>query len=370
MLTVIAVDLGPRRVRLCKWDAAQAVARSLPARPPAGAWIDWLRAIDAPPRHEIVFRCTNADVLHDTASDEPEARNMPVPAALREAVSETARSGGARWIRFISGGATSDPAMAAARHLADRTRWTSLLSVERDDGVFRIGLQDRRGKVGAYVAIPALVEDELNDHERSPLTRTAAELLQRPIRADESTDASASKRDTRGLICLGDGAEDWGTMLSRALERSTREFFAKQLLIPPNPETWPLLGMMIAPIELHFHRDLVGQTLTAAELRSAFADLMDAACDAITREGFDLDDAESTRWIEPPDETGGEWTELEALLAGAKRAAANEPTESGLRPADSADAEQRFPLHALHVHSIIRPTAPDWAIDIAPPLIS
>ncbi len=356
MLTVVAIDLGPRRVRLCKWDGMQAVARAMPARPPADAWSDWLRAIDAPPRHEIVFRCTNKTFLIDYARHEQPERAMP--SMLREAVNAAARSAGARWVRFIGGGVESDPGMAAARHLADRTRWTSLLSVERDDGFVRVGLQDRRGTIASYVTLPAQVDAGAKQEVASPLVDTVIKLMHRPITNDAPVVASETHRDTRGLVCLGDGAHEWSRPLVQTMGTTP-------LMVPPNPETWPLLGLMIAPIELQFRREMEDRRMTVAELRAAFVELMDAACDAITREGYDLDDAESSRLIDAAECDNGGPINFETVLAHSPLAKMAE-TPNGA--AQSANAT-RLSVRALCVRSIIRPTAPDWPIDVAPPLI-
>ncbi len=328
MLDLIAIDVGAARVRLCRWDGREARALEVELAKPDAGWRHWLSELGITGAHEVVFRCT-----HPEWSAEFD----------RDRVGEFARAAGGRWLRFLTSSATSNPGLAAARYLADRTRWTSLVSVEQDGADVHVGLQDRRGRMGGFMTLRA--GDLATD---SAVSKAAREMMQasvvKNVNASEGVMRPAAG-DRRGLVCLGDAAERWGPVIAETLS-------CTHALVPTNAESWPLLGMLIAPIELEFEQDMAGREMTVSELRGEFVGLMDIAGDAITREGYDLDDAESTRHVvlEGPREEGGAEVDLESLIAAGRE----------------READRKHPVRSIRVRSVVYPPRPDWPVDVAP----
>lgn len=150
-----------------------------------------------------------------------------------------------------------------------------------------------------------------------------------------------------GVICIGDRVSEWGAELEAA-------GIGCELMIPPRPESWGLVGMMIAPIEMTFSKAVHETALTIPELRMEFVGLMDAACDAITREGYDLDDADSTRFVR---------------VSGDRNAVEFEELVRSMMARGSAE-NQTVSVESIRVYSVVQPPTPEWGLDAAPELRS
>lgn len=347
-MDLISIDINREFVTLGKWDGRLAAVMRRPVCPPEQGWIDWLRRLGAADRHEAVFRCTHPDLI-DRCS--------------REVVTNIADKAGCRWLRYLSNVPISDAGLAAARYLANQTRWTKVISIEVCGRLVRLGGQDRRGRIHRFVERPL----SSNENPESPATIEIASEQFRPNLPNEiaEPDTIRTEESHAGLICLGDHATRWGPIIAGNLGTAN-------LMIPPNADAWPALGMMIAPIEQCFTRELGGISLGAIELRTAFAVLMDEAFERVTREGYDLDDAESRRMVAfaANGEAQAVQIELECLL-DAKRRQHEWNEELQARYVDASDSSgMRFTsLKSLLVSVTIFPPTPDWPIDVAPPLI-
>lgn len=153
--------------------------------------------------------------------------------------------------------------------------------------------------------------------------------------------------ETSGLICLGDSADHWAEAAARALQTT-------DLLVPGNPESWPVLGMLLAPIELEFEKSLRHADLSIQQLRAGFVELMDEAMDAVTREGYDLDDTESVRLVRKAAPNGAApEVEFEKLVSASH-------TDSGAIIQG---------IESIRLQVTITPPVPDWPGDVAPPMI-
>ncbi|HWL94097.1 MAG TPA: hypothetical protein VNT79_11240 [Phycisphaerae bacterium] len=298
---------------------------------PRDAWPHWIAQLGVDSPHEVVFRVT-----HPAWQEECGAG-----AALR-----WGRAAGARGLRHMGTSPISDPGLAAARHLANRTQWTSLVSVERDDQAWRAALQDRRGDIVEFLQWQV---DEFSE----PIRAATRRLF--------DVDSAATSGGQCGLVCLGDSANDWGPLLAEAIG-------TPETLIPEHPESWPLLGMFLSPILLEFIT-VVPERASIADLRAAFARLMDEASDAITREGFDLDDADCTRHVRFRN-GGGEQSEMqfEKLVNPAMGSSPREDHSPGCGGEIASMNLNAAAIESVIVRAVIHPAAPDWPVDIAPPL--
>lgn len=154
-----------------------------------------------------------------------------------------------------------------------------------------------------------------------------------------------SRPETVGVICIGDRVSEWGAELDAA-------GLGCAVMIPPRPESWGLVGMLIAPIEMTFSKAIDETALTIPQLRMAFVELMDAACDAITREGYDLDDAESTRLLR---------------IRGDRKEAEFEGLARSMAEGGNAE-NQTVSVESIRVYSVVQPPMPEWGLDAAPEL--
>lgn len=266
----------------------------------------------------------------------------------REAVESWARPAGARWIRLLSSDPKHDPSIAAARFLADRTRWIFILTLSLSGRLATASLQDRRGCVLACdqsaLDRPLIAgADDLAALCQSVLASAAA------ARTDFSTDRT-------GLIAIGDDADRWSPIVSRNL-------MLPDPLVPPQPASWPAIGMLLAPIRLDFAtlRDR-NESVNLAELRRDFASLMDTACDGITREGFDLDDADCGRFVRV------EFSGCEGQTAGTSFEVDFDDFLYGHCP-QLTSRQSAWRITGLRVSAAIYPPSPDWPLDVAPPLV-
>ncbi|MBK8270416.1 MAG: hypothetical protein IPK83_19820 [Planctomycetes bacterium] len=347
-MDLISIDIDREFVTLGKWDGRLAAVMRRPVCPPAQGWIDWVRRLGAADRLEAVFRCTHPDLI-DSCS--------------REVVANIAGNAGCRWLRFLSNAPISDAGLAAARYLANRTRWTKVISIELCGRLVRMGGQDRRGRIHRFV------ERQLssNENPESPAIIEIAREQLCPSLPNEIAERSKARAEESniGLICLGDDAPRWGLIVAGKLGIAN-------LMIPPNADAWSALGMMIAPIEQCFTRELGGISLGAIELRTAFAVLMDEAFERVTREGYDLDDAESRRMVafSADGDAQAVQIEFECLLDAKRRQHEwNEALQTRFVDASDSGGMRFKGLKSLQVSVTIFPPTPNWPIDVASPLI-
>ncbi|MCC7316741.1 MAG: hypothetical protein IT419_18260, partial [Planctomycetes bacterium] len=71
-----------------------------------------------------------------------------------------------------------------------------------------------------------------------------------------------------------------------------------RVLIPPHAAALPAIGMLIADIVLDYRQVIEPGPIDVSLLRRTFARLMDEANDAVTREGYDVDNTICTRCAE------------------------------------------------------------------------
>ncbi|MBX3396564.1 MAG: hypothetical protein KF841_14475 [Phycisphaerae bacterium] len=330
----IAIDVGPEFVSLCRADhhAIRAVERH-PYRHPREAWLDWVRRLNLSDRHEAVFRCTHPACMNDCTS---------------EAVESWARSVGARWIRRIGGDRREDPSLAVTRFLAGRTRWVFILSLSLSGRLATAAVQDRRG------AVLACDQSMLDQNAIAAGAHGLSQLCHSVVNS-AATSSTQFSLDRTGLIAIGDSAEAWAPIVSRELRLPEPH-------VPPQPASWPAIGMLLAPIRLDFTAVREPDaSADLAELRREFAALMDAACDGITREGFDLDDTDCARFIriESPG-LGGPPTVVEIGF---------DELPYG-RGQGLACLQKDARVTGLRVSATIHPPCPDWPLDVAPPLVN
>ena len=267
-METLAIDIGSENVGLCKWDGRTWSLHSRPTRSPEAGWSDWLRTLCPTGPYEVLYRCTHPDFAS------PDRLNEMIDYAMRH---------GAQSVRHVEDRPQAGPILAAARATAERHRLTAFRVVEigaRNAIIACADLRSGRAKLHR-VCFDAESESSVNE-----LTKTS-EVVCSALRRD----SGMIGWDDAPLICFGGRGPALAAELTEACG-------ADEVLIPDRAGLWTTIGMLMADIFIEIREDSTPAALDLPALREAFARLMDRACTAITREGYDLDNAVCRRLAE------------------------------------------------------------------------
>ena len=266
-MDTIAIDVGSEYVGLCKWDGRLLRTEKRRSESPLEAWPEWIERLGPVPPYQLLYRCTHP--VYNSA-------HSPM------SVERLAKKHGAQWFRSLSNEPAVDPALAAARFVADRHRLGIIGIVEIGACHATLAVQDPRGGILAFdrphieansVAVLPQIVDSLNRMLTSVSNRPEVAARELP------------------LICFGDR----GPSMANGIGTACR---LRNILIPDRADVFTTIGMLLADIVLHFRGAFRQDSLNLPRLRRALGRLMDDAATAITMEGYDLDNAVCERIAE------------------------------------------------------------------------
>lgn len=260
-LPTITVDVGPARVSLCRFDGESLRVHRVQIGPVAEEWPKWL---------DVLSHCGPCSVIYRVRSDSQ---------GLQDAIEAAALSQGAMSIRFIPDDPDCDPAPAVVRQLGNQLRERDVRFLELGDSQWCCGLIDPAGAVSArsgarFEQVPPI------DH----IAMRLREAIEARLGAGEARPAS-----TPLLVAYGDLSSKYAVSVASACG-------LQRVLIPHHAAALPAVGMLIADIVIDLRKELTPGPIDIPVLRRAFAELMDEANDAVTREGYDVDNTICTRW--------------------------------------------------------------------------
>lgn len=254
---IVTVDIGSAFVSLCRYDGATLHVERQATGLPSEEWPRWMGLVAPVGPYQVVCRW----------GGEAEANRREI---------ETAAIGhGAKRIRFVSDEPACDPAMAVVRQLGNRLGERDVCFVEVGASRWHCGVVDPGarvvGRADGWIG------------SGSPIWGTIAATLGEQIRSTAG--------DAELLIAYGGS----GPLHAEAI---AAECGLARVLIPPHAAALPAVGMLIADIVLDYRQALEPGPIDVPSLRRAFAGLMDEANDAVTREGYDVDNTICTRSAE------------------------------------------------------------------------
>lgn len=267
-MDTVAIDVGSAFVGLCKWDGETLLVRKVSACSIAECGSDWLDCLQPRRPFQLLYRCTHADFARETRPD-----------VLRD----WAVGHGARGFRFLTTETASNPVLAAARYAADRHRLGAIVCTEIGARHATLAVQAAYGErlAGDTIALDIGTTPDLPE-----LARTLCRVI---------TDAGIREGITDvhqlPLVCGGGAGPE---IAARLAERCQ----LYHVLIPAHAGTMTTIGMLMADIVLNFRESFGRAPFELAALRAGFLRLMDRASTAITREGYDLDNAVCRRIAE------------------------------------------------------------------------
>lgn len=235
---------------------------------PIDAWPAWLEALQIKPPYQLYYRSTN-----------PRVKDAYSP----EDIVRLAESHGAHSIRFIADDVATNPALAAAWYTAEHHRLNVIVVAEIGARHATLAVHDaRRGTV-------AFRQKDFEAESCSVLPEVVGYLEEVLVEA-----ASALELDDLHdvpLICFGGVGPVVGARLAE-------ECHLKSVLIPHHAGILSTIGMLMSNIVIRDREEIEPAPLNLRELRQAFAHLMDRVGNAITMEGYDLDNAVCERVAE------------------------------------------------------------------------
>ncbi len=266
----VAIDVGTASVDLCSWHGRNLLVDKVPFADPISGLPHWLERLSPPRRFELVSRSIWDDI----------------DGTREERLRDVAATRGARSLRIVAADCPADPGVAAARQAADRLRLGAIRSVEIGAAHVTTARVDRRGVATflRHVALPVALRV-------SPPSGEALDpSLRRLFGAKPEPDGSIAPSDAP-LVCFG----EFGPALATAIADCCG---ASSVVIPVHAASLACIGLLIADIVLDFRETWRPRPLNMPFLREAFLRLMDAACDAVAAEGYDLDDTICDRMVE------------------------------------------------------------------------
>ena len=260
-LDTLAIDVGSENVGLCRWGAGGLHLVKQATQSPADAWGRWIEALGPAGPYQVIYRCT-----HPAFRDRHEPR----------AIAKLADRHGARQLRTIAEDLHADPVSAAGRFAARQHRLPIICCAEAGASILTAVVQDPRGTVSAFRRFP------IKSTSREALGEVSRWLKAARAAAAEGSDAEHS--DAAPLICFGGRGPSIAAQLADDCGLAS-------FLIPQHAGLFSTIGMFMSDIVLNFEQDMNATEADLDQLRQAFCGLMDRASNAITMEGYDLDDA-------------------------------------------------------------------------------
>lgn len=255
--SIVTVDIGSAFVSLCRYDGKTLHVERRAIGLPGEEWPRWMGLVAPAEAYQVVCRL----------GGEAEANRREI---------ETAAIGlGAKSIRFVSDEPACDPAMAIVRQLGNRAGARNVCFLEVGASRWHCGVVDPSGRVVGRA-------DGRIESGTAPVGTMAAAL---------GAQIRSAAAEAALLIAYG-GA---GPLHAEAI---AAECGLKRVVIPPHAAALPAIGMVIADIVLDYRQAIESGPIDVALLRRTFAGLMDEANDAVTREGYDVDNTICTRFAE------------------------------------------------------------------------
>ena len=198
-------------------------------------------------------------------------------------IAELANGHGARQVRVICDDPAADPSLAAARYVGRQHRLPIICSAEVGAADATLAVQVPRATNVPFdrFTLPSADEEMIGE---------IAERLKRLLSQAQQTPRVVSS-DALPMICFGGRGPSIAARLAE-------DCGLDSALIPPCAGMLGTIGMLMADIVLNFRRALPPGEMKISALKQTFGRLMDRACEAITREGYDLDDAVCRRIAE------------------------------------------------------------------------
>lgn len=254
---IVTVDIGSAFVSLCRYDGATLIVERQALGLPGEEWPRWMGLVAPAGAYQVVCRL----------GGEAEAN--------RREIERAAIGHGAKSIRFVSDEPACDPAMAVVRQLGNRLGERNVCFLEVGASRWHCGIVDPSGRVVGRA-------DGRIESGPTPVGTMAAAL-------GEQIRSAAAKPAL--LIAYG------GAGPSHA-EAIAAECGLARVVIPAHAAVMAAIGMLIADIVLDYRQAIESGLIDVAVLRRTFARLMDKANDAVTREGYDVDNTICTRFAE------------------------------------------------------------------------
>ncbi len=341
-MDAVAIDIGTRYVGLCKWDGRSLLIRKLPAAAPEQGWAAWIEALRPAGRYTVLLRWPVEEMAQSLSAD---------------AVAELARVHGASDVRVLTNDTSADPSLAAARHTANTEHLGRIMVVEAGASWTTLGIVEPDGRVR--------VHGRLRWAPRTSNVGFLGTFLRSFLHAKGGV--PDEERSELPLGC-GGGA---GPSVAAALAETCG---LRTVLIPPHAGAMATVGMLLADIVIRLEEPLGPMPLEIAALRRAFGRLMDRASDAITREGYDLDDAvcERSALMGPADSDllvqvdCDNLADASRLLSRFRSAVARQGWHGLAQPGRGVDEAAAPHLRAGRLKATIHTRKPDFPIAPAP----
>lgn len=201
---------------------------------------------------------------------------------------------GCRWFRTLGELSDECPAIAVGLQFAMERRLNRLIVVEGGAASTVFAMIAARGQLLAFQMC------SYSQLERDCDFESAVSEFQ-ALQTAHNFDPPPSMREPIQVLGIGGN----GPKLADVLCKRT---VGLEPIIINSAKQLPTIGILCANIVRFFETSLDGAPDNAT-LSREFLHLMDRAYDAITREGYDLDDAECQRvvWIETSDDGSGGW---------------------------------------------------------------
>lgn len=287
----VAIDFGTTRIRTATAVDGRVEVTELSVEPSIAGVRDAIEGFGGRPGPEITLRCTNEAARHHTPSF----------------WQDLAARCGCRAFRVLGDSAEESAALGIARQLSTEQRCDGLAVIESGTvhaAIAVVGLHGRRlafESWGIRNASDAIAETKLARFQ------AVIESL------FETGPANAAALQT--FVGIGRAGPRVAKMLAESMT-------GVSLIEHPYAEWLPTIGILCANIVRTFDADLSGNP-DREKLTAVFLGLMDRAYDAITWEGYDLDDAECVREvrIQSSDAKHSAWVEcgmnidMHALIA-------------------------------------------------------
>lgn len=255
--SIVTVDIGSAFVSLCRYDGKALHVERRASGLPNEEWPGWMGLVAPDGAYQVVCRLGGKS------------------GAERGDIEAVAIGHGAKSIRFVSDEAGCDPVAAVIRQLGNRLGEQNVCFLEVGASRWHCGIVDVAGRVIALA--------DGRNPSGSSNAATIAAALSGQLR---STAAEATM-----LIAYGGAGPSHGRAIAAKCG-------LKRVVIPQHAAALAAVGMVIADIVLDYRQAIESGPIDVALLRRTFAGLMDEANDAVTREGYDVDNTICTRFAE------------------------------------------------------------------------
>lgn len=254
----IAIDFGTTGVRRAIADAGRITIERADGVEPLAQLNQWLADSDG----DVTLCCTH-----------PQFRSHP-----RAFWNELAVSAGSRWFRVAGDQVEESVALGVARQFALLHRTPSFVTIDVGHSQAAVAIACGRGRLSA-------IDRWTHGGDAKALPSTAVERIGRLL-------AESKEGCTDGPMPLF-GIGGYGPLVARQV---VGELANMVLVERPDARELSTIGILLANIVRTFESPLLPE-VDDRQIASSLSVLMDEAFEAITREGYDLDDAECIREV-------------------------------------------------------------------------